>query len=52
MAYKVTIRQEELIDALEEQLGDVYQNIEDEDRITKIHYSSITGIVEITIGEE
>ncbi len=51
MAYKVTILGEDLIDLLEDHLGNVYENIKEDDRITKIrlHYGDK---VEITIGEE
>jgi hypothetical protein len=51
MAYTVTIRGSELIDALEDKLRDVYQNIEEDDRIIKVqlHFGDE---VEIVIGKE
>ena len=51
MAFTVKIDGSKLIDLLETEFGNVYQNIKEEDRITKVqlHYGDE---VEIVIGEE
>ena len=51
MAYTIEIQGSDLIDWLEEKVGDVYPHIDENDRITeiKLHYGDR---IEITIGEE
>ena len=49
MSYVVKIDSDELIDALDNHLGNVYPNIKDDDIIQEIRLSG--GKVEITIGK-
>ena len=50
MSYTLSISHEDLIDALEDKLGNVYENIKEGDRIefVRIGYAQVF----ITIGEE
>ena len=47
----VTIPQGRLIDLLEEEFGNVYENIKEEDRITQMRFIG-TQWIEFIIGEE
>ncbi len=51
MAYKVEIKGDALVELLESHLGNVFEHIKEDDRITKIklHYGDN---VEIIIGDE
>jgi len=51
MAFIVTIDDSRLIDLLENEFGNVYENIKEKDRITKIKLN-YSGVVEIVIGKE
>ena len=50
MAYTVEIREDRLLDILEDEFGDVYENIQEDDTITSVKVRA--GYVYITIGEE